>query len=319
MLRLAITALLWLVAGTTLAQPLRGLLLTSPGVYHNYEYQTRALAEGLAQNLKIRFDVSLAESERWKSTDFARGYDVLVDNICMADNRDNALIANLRRQTEVLGIPTVVLHCTMHSFRDTNAWWPLYGLKSYHHDPLGPMRQAQARQHPILTDIPKNWTVASDELYINLAFEADSLLRAQGEDGKTHITTWITTAGNAQVFGTTLGHSNQTIEDPVYQRLVANGIAFVTGNMDAQGNIDEQLKPQGESWDVLEGFSAPQGVKFLGAEGQDCVRRQFAVSVGPCYIGCTLNPLLWGEQADNCRKNCNKKLPTTDQAIKACS
>ena len=168
--------------------PLNALILTSPGVYHNYEQQTQALALGIAEHVNIRFDVSLAELERWKTTDFAQGYDVLIYNLCMADNQDKALIANLRRQTEQLGIPALVIHCTMHSFRETSLWWPMFGLQTKAHESLKPLAQIQAAPHPILQGIPNDWTVANDELYINNQFEAQTLLSVIGEDNKHHTT-----------------------------------------------------------------------------------------------------------------------------------
>src|SRR6516162_156398 len=154
-------ALAWtlLYGDTAAAAELKGLILTSPGVYHEYETQTRDLAYGIAKFTNVRFDVSLHEVERWKTTDFATGYDFLIYNICMADNQDAQLIANLRRQTEVLGVPAVVLHCTMHSFRETDLWWPMFGLQTKEHEPLRALPQVLHGPHPILSGIPDNWTV----------------------------------------------------------------------------------------------------------------------------------------------------------------
>ncbi len=163
---LAVLLLLFYGSLCSAAQPLRALILTSPGVYHNYEQQTQDLGHGIAEYANVRFDVSLAELERWKTTDFSAGYDVLIYNICMADNQDSALIANLRRQTEQLGVPALVIHCAMHSFRETDLWWPMFGLQTKAHEELRPLPQLHQAQHPILNGIPADWTVASDELYM---------------------------------------------------------------------------------------------------------------------------------------------------------
>ncbi len=216
------------------AQPLRALILTSPGVYHNYEQQTQDLGHGIAAHANVRFDVSLAELERWKTTDFSAGYDVLIYNICMADNQDSALIANLRRQTEQLGVPALVIHCAMHSFRETDLWWPMFGLQTKAHEALRPLPQIHQEQHPILHGIPADWTVASDELYINLHFTAQPLLGSMGEDGKSHTTAWLASQGMTPIFGTTLGHSDETMKDPAFQRLIANAVLFVTGKLSAR-------------------------------------------------------------------------------------
>jgi uncharacterized protein len=301
------------------AQPLRVLILTSPGVYHNYEQQTQDLGHGITRYANVRFDVSLAELERWKTTDFSTGYDVLIYNICMADNQDGELIANLRRQTEQLGVPALVIHCTMHSFRQTDLWWPMFGLQTKAHEELRPLPQIQGEQHPILHGIPVNWTVASDELYINLQFTAQPLLSAVGEDGKSHTTAWLAYQGRTPVFGTTLGHSDETMKDPAFQRLIANAVLFVTGNLSPDGTPKAGLEPVGDGMDIFETFSAPEGVKFLGKEGKDCAYRRLVIAAAPCYVGCILNPFEWGEETRACKQACDADLPSSDELIEACT
>ena len=297
-------------------EPLKALLLTSPGVYHNYESQSQTLADAIASRTYVRFDVSVAELERWKTTDYSQGYDVLVYNICMADNQDRELIDNMRRQTEALGVPAVVIHCTMHSFRDTDDWWSLYGLKTRAHEHLHPITLSHAMEHPILQGIPADWTVAEDELYINQAFTAQALLTSAGEDGDEHTIAWLNNAGSTQIFGTTLGHTDQTIAEPVFAQLVTNGMLYVTGRLDGQGMALPGLEPV--PGDAIGLITHPQGIVFLGDEGKDCVNGEFASAVGPCYVGCSLNPFKWGDAVDQCRQDCQVKLPSPDEAMMAC-
>ena len=298
--------------------PLKALLLTSPGIYHNYERQTDELTRGIAERTNIRFDVSLAEVERWKTTDFSRGYDVLIYNICMADNQDRELIANLRRQTEQLGVPAIVVHCSMHSFRETDLWWPMLGLQTKAHESLKPLTQIQAAPHPILTGIANNWTVANDELYINLNFDGQTLLSVMGEDHKPHTTAWLAHRGTTPVFGTTLGHSDETLNDPAFLRLITNAVLFVTGNLSDDGTPKPGLEPASDGTGSIETFSAAEGVKFLGEAGQDCAFREIVFAVGPCYLGCMLNPFEWGEATAACKLSCESELPTSNQIISAC-
>jgi uncharacterized protein len=308
-----------IVETVELPTPLKALILTSQGVYHNYEQQTWDLAHGIVERANVRFDVSLAEPERWKTTDYSDGYDVLIYNICMADNQDAALIANMRRQTEVLGVPAVVIHCTMHSFRETDLWWPLFGLKTKAHEPLGPLRQIQNESHPVLTGIPEDWTLSSDELYTNLEFTGQSLLSAAGEDGKPQTTAWLDYQGITPIFGTTLGHSEETMKNTIYQQLIANAVLFVTGNLTRDGKPKPGLEPIGDGMDIFESFSAPEGVKFLGKEGHDCAMRKLAIAAAPCYLKCILNPLEWGAATRACKNACEVALPSPDELIKACS
>ena len=300
-------------------QPLKVLVLTSPGVYHNYEQQTQQLAHGIAEKINVQFDVSLTELERWRTTDFSEGYDVLIYNICMADNLDGDLITNLRRQTEELGVPALVIHCTMHSFRETNLWWPLFGLQTKAHESLRPLAQIKGAQHPILEGIPDDWTVANDELYINLQFEGQTLLSAVGEDKQPHTTAWITYQGPTPIFGTTLGHSDETLQDLSFQQLIVNALLFVSGNGTDQATVESALAPLHNGSVIIENFSAPQGVNFLGKTGMDCGFRQFAIAAGPCYLACILNPLQWGEATQACKRACESKLPSADTIISICA
>lgn len=300
------------------SEPLKALILTSPGVYHNYQQQTRDLAYGIAANANVRFDVSLAEVERWKTTDFAEGYDVLIYNICMADNQDAALIANLRRQTEELAVPAVVIHCTMHSFRDTDLWWPMLGLQTRAHESPRPLPQVRQAAHPILSGLPEAWTVKNDELYINLQFEGEPLLGTAGEDGANHITAWLA-RGVTPVFGTTLGHSQETMKDAAFHRLIANGLLFVTGNLALDGQPKPGMQGKGDGMDIFDTYSAPKSVRFLGQDGMDCAMRKLAVAAAPCYIGCIVNPVKWGEAARACKRECESDLPSSDELIAACT
>ncbi len=306
------------IAAEPAIPPLKALILTSPGIYHNYEQQTKDMAHGIVARANVRFDVSLAEPERWKTTDYSEGYDVLIYNICMADNEDAELIANMRRQTEVLGVPALIIHCTVHSFRNTELWWPLYGLKSKAHEPERALRQIQNGPHPILTGIPEDWVLPKDELYINLDFTGQTLLSTMGEDGKPHTTGWIDYQGLTPVFGTTLGHSEETMKNTVYQQLLANALLFVTGNLASDGQPVPGMGPVGDGMDIFDSFSAPEGVKFLGREGQDCALRKIAIAAGPCYIGCVLDPFEWGEATRACKEACGEEVPPADELITAC-
>ena len=297
---------------------LRALILTSPGVYHNYEQQTQDIGRGIVERANVRFDVSLAEPDRWRTTDFSLGYDVLIYNICMANNQDAALIANMRRQTEELGVPAVFIHCTMHSFRETDLWWPLLGLQSKAHEPLRPLRQIQDGTHPILTGIPEDWVLPEDELYINLDFIGQRLLSTVGEDGEAHTTAWIAYHGLTPVFGTTLGHSEETLKNTAFHQLLANAVLFVTGNLTADGQPTPGMGPMGDGMDIFGNFSAPEGVKFLGREGKDCVYRKLAIAAAPCYLRCIVNPFEWGEETRACKASCEADLPGPDELIQAC-
>ncbi|NQX88871.1 MAG: ThuA domain-containing protein [Halioglobus sp.] len=318
-LLLCIVAALFSTTVAIAAAPLRALIVTTQGVYHNYQEQTWILVHRISEHANVRFDVSLAELDRWKSADYAQGYDVLIYNFCLADSTDSALIANMRRQTEQLGVPAVVVHCSLHSFRDTPLWWPMLGLHTKAHAPLGAMTMTKSEPHPITQGMPQDWTLAADELYINLSFEGKPLLTSLGADGKDHVTAWLSYPGGTPVFGTTLGHSTDTINDPFYQLMLARALLYVTGNLREDGTPRVGMDGSSDGMDVIERLSAPQGITFLGEEGHDCAFRELAVAAAPCYIGCIFNPFQWNAETRACKKSCEADLPKTDELIRRCT
>jgi hypothetical protein len=300
------------------AEPIKVIYLTSPGIYHDYALQTDAITSAIASRVNVTFDISLAEKARWKNTDYARGYDLIIYNICDADNTDSAQIANMRRQSEELKIPAMLIHCSMHSFRTTDEWWPLYDLKTVAHEAIDAMPQQHAAAHPILMDIPKDWSLESDELYINLAFDAEPLLTSPADNGEAHVTAWTSNANGTRIFGTTLGHSEETIGDPVFQQLLGNALLWATDNLSDDGSFPAALMPNPNT-SAISAFSSSEGARYLTADERGCMRLEMGKAVGLCYLGCILNPFIWGAKADACRADCNEGIPSTSELLQACS
>lgn len=300
------------------AESLRGLYLTSPGIYHNYQSQAEAITGALASRVNVRFDVSLHELSRWKTTDYAQGYDVLIYNICDADNQDAQLIANHRRQLEDLGVPALFIHCTMHSYRETQLWWPVVGLETLHHEDQHAMSQRRLRQHPVVNSVPADWVVQKDELYINRSFLGEGLLGSPGLDGETHVTAWLHSLGDTRLFGTTLGHNESTISDPVFQQMLANALLYVTGHLDDSGvpAVGYGAVASMASSSAIDGFSAGQGEAYLNPQ---CSSELTNKAMAPCYITCILHPLKWGEDADTCKRQCSAERPTTQELLGECA
>ena len=112
-------------------KPIKALYLTNySSFWHDYEEQVGLLRTGLSRyaNLELTL-VGKRESdllETLKRERFAEGYDVVIYNMCFADpaDRDSSRIDNIIAQTRDLGVPAVLLHCAMHSFGGSEAWWP---------------------------------------------------------------------------------------------------------------------------------------------------------------------------------------------------
>ena len=77
-----------------------------------------------------------------------------------------------------------------------------------------------------------------DELYKNAKLwpELVPLAKSYGVETKQdHVVIWTNTYGKGRVFGTTLGHSNATMQDPVYLDLVTRGLLWACEKLDKNG------------------------------------------------------------------------------------
>ena len=73
---------------------------------HKWEPDMPPLEEDMASKLMER--------------NYAEGYDAVVYNFCLALSKDLELCENIIAQTRDLGVPALLIHCSLHSF------WPTY-------------------------------------------------------------------------------------------------------------------------------------------------------------------------------------------------
>ena len=146
---------------------------------------------------------------------------------------------------------------------------------------------------PYSRAFPLTGVVAHDELYINLAFDGEPLLMAPGEDGKEHVTAWMKTRKDTRVFGTTLGHSTETIQDPVFQQLLVNGLLWITGSLSSD---DTKTASAPSAYPPIRNVSNAGGAGFLSQDARKCMQWEIGKAIGPCYLGCTLNPAAVGRR-----------------------
>ncbi|HUL50987.1 MAG TPA: ThuA domain-containing protein [Candidatus Nitrosotalea sp.] len=223
-------------------KPLRILLITG-GCCHNYAFQTEALKKAVAKLAKAEWTVvneggtgTTAQIPLYDNPDWAKGYDVVVHNECFADTKDPAYIRKITAAHKA-GVPAVVIHCAMHTYRATEIddWRQFLGVTSRRHDhqskyPVTPV----LTDHPILKGMPARWVTPMDELYVieKLWPDAKALATSVSEqDGKTYPVAWINQYGKARVFGTTFGHSDETFSDPVFLNYVSRGVLWAAGSM----------------------------------------------------------------------------------------
>jgi uncharacterized protein len=223
--------------------PLKALLV-SGGCCHDYPNQIRILTEGISRRADVQFDYVLqggtsrdAEINIFKTPRWAEGYDVVVHNLCFGEVRDVEFIESIARAHHE-GTPAVVIHCSMHSFRhsETDEWRKLLGVTSRRHERHRPLEVKNLDpSHPVMKGFPASWKTPNGELYIieRVWPNAIPLAEAYGEDTKAdHVCIWVNTYGEGRVFGTTLGHHNETMQHPIYLDLVTRGLLWAVKRLD---------------------------------------------------------------------------------------
>lgn len=223
--------------------PINALLITG-GCCHDYDFQKKTLTGALSERAPIKWSIvhEGGESKDFKSKLFnnpnwADEYDVVVHNECYANVSDPEYISKIVNGHKA-GTPAVVIHCAMHTYREAEVddWREFLGVTTRKHDHQShyPTTIVDA-DHPIIGDFPTNWVSPMDELYIidKLWPNAKALATGMSEEtGKSHPVFWTNQYGEARVFGTTFGHTNETIANADFQDIVARGILWATGRLD---------------------------------------------------------------------------------------
>jgi len=225
------------------SKPLRALLVTG-GCCHNYPLQAQQLTNAVAKLGNVTWTVILeggggtrAELSLYDNPDWAKGFDVVVHNECFADTTNQAYIRKITGAHKA-GVPAVVIHCAMHTYRatDIDDWREFLGVTSRRHDHQSkyPVKLVEPG-HPVLKGMSDKWVSPMDELYVieKLWPNAKALATSVSEqDGKTYPVVWTNQFGKARVFGTTFGHSDDTWRDPEFLRYVSRGVLWAAGRLE---------------------------------------------------------------------------------------
>ncbi|MDX1968387.1 MAG: ThuA domain-containing protein [Planctomycetaceae bacterium] len=242
-------------------KPIRALLIIG-GCCHDYKQQQALLTKGVSARANVQWaisydpDTGTRHLNPWyEKEDWAKGFDVVVHDECCSDVKDLKTVEKIL-QPHRKGLPGVILHCGMHSYRTegypkTTPWFDFTGLASTGHGPQVPIAISFVEEDHPITKGMQNWTTANEELYNNAAGKlletAQPLAQGQqlwkdekGADKTASATcVWTNTYnGKTKVFATTLGHNNVTVTDPRYLDLVTRGLLWSVGKLD-----DAYLKP----------------------------------------------------------------------------
>jgi len=249
-------------------KPLKVLLITG-GCCHDYEKQKDILKAGLEQRARVVVEHMHTPDKSVKpplacltNPDYAAGYDLVIHDECAAGIDDPALVQNVLKPHRD-GIPAVVLHCAMHSYRVVPdfarpqapgsagaLWFDFLGLQSSRHGPKEPIAiRFTDTAHPITKGL-QGWTTGPEELYNNvqapkvyathrsLATGHQTVTSKAGKKSDEEaVVVWAHEYGpkQARVFGTTLGHFNEAVSDPRFLDLVTRGLLWAAGKLGPDG------------------------------------------------------------------------------------
>ncbi len=228
-------------------KPLKVLLVTG-GCCHDYAKQRELLKAGLEarahvvvdsihtddRSTKARFDI-------YEKEDWAKGYDVVIHDECSADVKEMPYVRNILNAHKT--VPAVNLHCAMHCYRTgTPDWFEFCGIQSSAHGPQQPIAVSYVdKDHPVTGPL-EDWTTINEELYNNLKIFDTATPLARGKQETKNgtnefVVAWTNMYGKTRVFSTTLGHNNDTVNDPRYLYLVTRGVLWACDKLN-----DDYLK-----------------------------------------------------------------------------
>jgi len=228
--------------------PLRALLITG-GCCHDYTTQKQLLSEGISARAKVVCTVvqqggttTNTKIPAYVDPNWAKGFDVVIHDECLADVADPAWTERILKPHRE-GLPAVLLHCAMHSYRDkTDEWFKFCGVTSHRHGAHYPYTVDNiAKDHPIMARFGSRWQTPKGELYQVVKVWPDTVPLAQAQSRETkkdELVIWTNTYGKGRVFGTTIGHHNETVASPEYLDVVTRGLLWAAGKLD-----DEHLQP----------------------------------------------------------------------------
>jgi uncharacterized protein len=222
-------------------KPIKALIITG-GCCHNYHYQSSAITEGISKVADVNWTI-LHEggtgkdhmSEFYDDPNWAKPFDIVIHNECFAQVVDESYVKKVSEGHKKAGVPGIVIHCAMHTYREieANDWRKFLGVTSRRHDHQSNYAvKVVKKNHPVMRGMPSNWVTPMDELYVieKLWPSATALATSKSEkDGNDYPVIWVNDFEGTRVFGTTYGHSDATFGDPVFINLLAHGFIWAAG------------------------------------------------------------------------------------------
>ena len=238
-------------AGEEAVKPIKALLI-SGGNAHDYAAQAKLVPEGISARANVEWTVVTPggpgnkQIDTYKTPGWAKAYDVVVHNECYAECGDKEFVEGIAKAHEE-GTPAVVIHGSLHAYRAadkvTDEWRKCLGVTSTYHEAGNRKLEIKAvkADHPVLKGLPETWTLEKEELYVitkqwpNCVALAAVTAQDPKDKGKDQPVVWVNTHGKARVFGTSLGHPNDTFKDKTYLDILARGLLWACDKLDEKG------------------------------------------------------------------------------------
>ncbi len=220
------------------------VLYVGGGCCHDYEVQKELIKTGLEERALAEVTVVVQGGDAtdskiplYESASWAEGYDVVIHHECFAAVKEKEWVDNILKPHRD-GLPAVVVHCAMHCYRTgEDDWFKFCGVTSRRHGKhYGHDVTPAAPEHPIMEGFPKVWQNPVGELYwIEKLWDTATPLATSKnqENGNLETSVWTNLyEGKTRVFGTTLGHHNETVASPEFLNLLARGTLWAADKLD---------------------------------------------------------------------------------------
>lgn len=228
-------------------KPIKALLVLG-GCCHDYKTQKKQITEGISARANVEWTVAFDPDTGTKhlnpiyeKDDWFEGFDVIIHDECTSDVKDPAVVERILKPHRA-GLPAVHLHCSMHSYRTEGwpekdiPWFQFTGIATTGHGPQLPIAVAYVdANHPITKGL-ENWTTINEELYNNVRkpLPTATVLATGKQANEQAVVVWTNLYGEkkTKVFGTTLGHNNDTVGDARYLDLITRGMLWTLDKLD---------------------------------------------------------------------------------------
>ena len=239
-------------------RPINALLVTG-GCCHDYDRQKLILTRGISARANVKWTVAHQGGKTtntkiplYNDPNWAEGFDIVVHNECFAHVTDKEFVDRILKPHRE-GTPAILIHCAMHCYRTgDNRWFDFVGLRSPGHGPhYSYSAENLEPEHPIMKDFGPMFVAPKGELYhaVEVFDTATPLAQANRQsDGMPQVCIWTNDYEGTRVFGSTIGHYNETMVEPKYLDMLTRGLLWAVGRdpekhfRPTTEKIDEDIK-----------------------------------------------------------------------------